>query len=122
MVSARPDRLSADPHRRFVMKSIRIFAIAFASLVLGAVSTGSLSGCGETDEAFDCAQVCSAYDDCVDGDTDQTECVSACEDWADENQDNADRLDDCENCLDGNSCVESAFQCLDECAFIPTSE
>ena len=102
------------------MKSFHVFAVALASLVLGA--TLSLGGCGEADEAFDCAQVCNAYNDCVNDDTDFTECSNSCQDWADENSANEDRLDACAECIDSDdSCAEQVFGCGLQCAFIPTS-
>jgi hypothetical protein len=96
------------------MKTLLI-ASAFTTLV-----TLGILGCDEADETIDCAQICSKYNDCIDDDVDQTECIDQCEDKADRNDDAADAVDDCENCLDGTSCVEATFQCGIQCApFLP---
>jgi hypothetical protein len=89
--------------------------------IIAAVSLFAAPACDDVDKTLDCSSICSKYDDCV-GNVDQDMCVDSCKDWADQNQDNADRLDACENCVDDRSCTESAFQCIAECAFIPTSK
>jgi hypothetical protein len=97
------------------MNAVRT-ALALVSLLCLTVSPA----CDEVDEALDCASICDKYNDCVSSDIDQDECRDSCEEWADENQENADRLDDCQSCVDDRSCVESGFQCIAQCAFIPT--
>jgi hypothetical protein len=94
---------------------------AILASIIAAVSLFAVPACDEADEAFDCANVCDKYDECV-GDVDTDQCIDSCTDWADENENNADRLDDCEECVEDRSCVESAFGCVAECAFIPTSK
>ena len=63
----------------------------------------------------------TSRDECVGNSVDHDTCVDSCKDWADENEGNADRLDACQECVDDRSCTESAFGCIAECAFIPTS-
>src|SRR5690606_31553435 len=95
-------------------RTTSIMSACFAALM-----ALSLGACDEVEHTLDCAEVCDTYNDCVDDDVDRTECVDSCTDFADENQSNADRIEACASCVDDQSCVESGFQCLDECAFIP---
>jgi hypothetical protein len=102
------------------MRSIRILGPALVLGLLAGILVGTQPGCDDVDKTFDCAAVCNKVEECV-TDLDHDQCVDSCKDWADENQDNADRLDDCHDCLDDHSCVGSAFQCVAQCAFIPTT-
>lgn len=89
------------------------------SLCVAAAAALFLTACEEVEHTLNCAEVCDTYNDCVDDDVDRTECIDACTDFADQNQSNADRTEACAECVDGMSCVDSAFQCIDDCAFIP---
>jgi hypothetical protein len=87
-----------------------LFLIATAAVPV----TVTLTGCDDIDQAFDCAQICQRYEDCIDQDYDVDACTDRCEDNADESDDFADQADACENCLDDRSCAGS-FPCIDEC-------
>jgi hypothetical protein len=86
-------------------------AILFA---LAALTPFALSACDDIDQAFDCAQICQRYDDCVDSDYDVDGCTDRCETNADESDDFADQADACESCLDDRTC-SGIFPCIDEC-------
>jgi hypothetical protein len=78
-----------------------------------------LVGCGEAEEAYNCATICETYDDCADElnvDIDVTACTSECETEADESEDFKSDAEACQECIDQNaSCVENV-PCVNECA------
>jgi hypothetical protein len=74
--------------------------------------------CSDADEAYDCANICEKYSDCIDDDLDELDCIDRCEDNADADSDFADMADDCEACIDDESCVDAAVECTDECAVV----
>lgn len=95
------------------MKRLLINALTTIPLV-GALALIP-TGCSDVEEAYDCARVCSRYEDCFDEDFDTTQCASDCEDMADESDAYAERVSNCEACIDDRSCSGS-FACVDECA------
>jgi hypothetical protein len=90
-----------------------------SGILFGCIAGLGLTGCGETEEAFNCAEICETYEDCADGlgaDVDYTECVSSCENEADMDQNFAEKADSCASCLSaGDSCTGN-YGCVDECA------
>jgi hypothetical protein len=93
--------------------------LIIATVLASFVSLG-LVACDEADEAIDCAKICEKYDECIDEETDVTQCIDECEDTADQNDDLADQADDCESCIDDRSCTGATFNCAIECApFLP---
>jgi hypothetical protein len=77
-----------------------------------------LVGCGEAEEAYNCATICETYDDCADElnvDIDVTACTSECETEADESEDFKSDAEACQECIDQNaSCLENV-PCVNEC-------
>jgi hypothetical protein len=73
--------------------------------------------CSEAEDAVDCAQVCSRYDQCAKGDQKRTDCAAQCRDNAKDSDAFRDSLRKCEDCLDGeNSCVGDVLSCTPACA------
>jgi hypothetical protein len=78
-----------------------------------------LAGCGETEEAYNCAEICETYGDCADAlgqDVDVTSCTSECETESDRSEDFKDDAEACQNCLDANAECSENLPCIDECA------
>jgi hypothetical protein len=99
------------------MKNITNWLIS--SILFGGIAALGLTGCGETEEAFNCAEICETYEDCASGlgaDVDVTECVSSCENEADMDQDFADKADACASCLSIDASCTENYGCVDECA------
>ncbi len=73
--------------------------------------------CSEAEDAIDCAQVCSRYDECAKGDQKRSDCASQCRDNAQDSDAFRDSLRKCEDCLDGDrSCAADVFACGPSCA------
>lgn len=78
-------------------------------------------GCSEAERTYDCAQICEKYEECVDDELDNTDCIDSCEDQGDNDADFADMASDCEDCLDDTSCTEAAAKCTTTCAEVIAS-
>lgn len=93
-----------------------------ASVFLGCVALGGLSGCGEAAELYNCARICEAAGDCADMaglDLDVTSCIDECEDEADQSAEFAEDAEACQECLDaGEECTAENIPCVDECASV----
>lgn len=91
----------------------------FSGILFGSIATLGLTGCGEAEEAYNCAEICETYGDCagrLGADVDVTECVSSCESEADQDENFADKADQCATCLSADeSCTEN-YGCVDDCA------
>jgi len=72
-------------------------------------------GCDDAEAAFDCHQVCSRYESCIDSDYDVSECRDRCRDKAKEDDTWKDKADACESCIDDRSCTSATFACATEC-------
>lgn len=96
------------------MKKIIIYGIlTSAALIL-------VPACSEDSEAgrtVDCAQICSAYSECV-TDIDELSCASECEDKADADSSYQQSASACEVCLEGKACAE-AEPCWASCPAMP---
>jgi hypothetical protein len=99
---------------------INMFFKKLAVLVvlgLGMAACGDDDPITAVDRSTDCANICGKYGDCVGGDDfDEDECQDQCSDM--KSDDDTSDIDQCEECVDDKSCVDSAFQCLSECAGI----
>jgi hypothetical protein len=90
-------------------------ALAVALFAAAAMTAG---GCKAVEEYYDCAYICSEYQNCVDDSYDVRDCTDRCEDRADEDEDFADRADSCQTCIDDRSCAEQSVACAVDCAGI----
>jgi hypothetical protein len=90
-----------------------------SGILFGCIAGLGLTGCEETEEAYNCAEICETYSDCageLGADVDVTECVTSCENEADMSQDFKEDAERCQNCLSAaDSCTES-LPCANECA------
>ena len=93
--------------KKILIPILTISALAFLDL-----------GCSEADRTFDCADICGKYEECVEDEFDNSECIDTCEDKADNDEDFEEKVDECENCLDSTSCAEATAKCTDECAVV----
>lgn len=84
-------------------------------LLVGVPVTVGLVGCDEAESAFDCHQVCSRYQTCVDDDYDVSACRDRCRTNADNDESYKDKADACEACIDDKSCAGGVFSCATEC-------
>lgn len=46
-----------------------------------------MTGCGEAEQIYDCAEICDSYSTCIDNDVSEVDCTSACESHGDEDMD-----------------------------------
>ncbi|MCA9582533.1 MAG: hypothetical protein KC416_12115 [Myxococcales bacterium] len=90
------------------------FFLALAALAIPLVGIG---GCTEeVDNALDCSGICERYADCFDDNYDVDGCYDRCTDEANDNEDFEQKADTCAACIEGQSCVEGAFECGTQCA------
>lgn len=75
-------------------------------------------GCGETEAAFDCAQICNKYQECGNASYDVSACTSRCRNSAEDDTAFQNKADACEDCIDDRSCIGAVFNCGTECAGI----
>lgn len=90
-----------------------------SGVLFGGVAALVPAGCGEAEEAYNCAEICETYEDCADAlgaDVDYTMCVSSCETEADMDEDFADKADSCASCLSVDASCTENYGCVDECA------
>ena len=92
-------------------------------LLSGILLTGiaGLAGCGETEEAYNCAEICETFGDCAEEigqDLDVTSCASDCETESDESEAFKDDAEACQECLDANAECSDNLPCIDECAAV----
>jgi hypothetical protein len=78
----------------------------------------AITSCDEIDEAFDCQQVCSRYQDCFDSSYDVGRCRANCRARADNDSSVKAAADACEACIDDMSCSGATFNCGASCASI----
>jgi hypothetical protein len=90
----------------------RLFAVL--ALGLGLATTS----CDDIDEAFDCQQVCSRYQDCFDASYDVGRCRDNCRARAANDTSVKAAADSCEACIDDMSCSGATFNCAASCASI----
>lgn len=91
------------------MRSLILSLTVAAGLVAGI--TSSNVGCSAADAAYDCHQVCSRYKECIDKDSDETNCASKCRDKAADDASYRKKADDCEACINDKSCAGAALGC-----------
>lgn len=92
-------------------------------LLSGILFTGiaGLAGCGETEEAYNCAEICETFGDCAEElnqDLDVTSCASDCETESDESEAFKDDAEACQECLDANAECSENLPCIGECAAV----
>ena len=99
--------------KRLLDDRVSIVVTLLMAAVLAALM---LWGCGSAENTWNCAEICEAYEDCVDEGTDVSECTSSCLEQAEKDDSYAAQVDECEACIDDKSCLEGAFQCSLACA------
>ena len=96
-----------------------------AVLFLGAALAGIIafmgaSGCDETQNAWNCSDLCNRYQDCFDKSYDVSGCSSRCQTLANNNQIQDERANACQNCMNQNSCnMATPFNCPDCVGIVP---
>ncbi|HWN72137.1 MAG TPA: hypothetical protein VNM90_31075 [Haliangium sp.] len=92
-------------------------------LLSGALFAGiaglGMAGCGETKEAYNCAEICETYSDCASKlniDVDVTECVTSCENKADKDEEFKQDAEACQECLSPADSCKDSLPCASECA------
>ena len=85
---------------------VRSLVLAGALLAAG--------GCDKIEQVYNCNDVCSRWQSCVDSEYDVAMCTETCDMEADMDADFAQRVSDCEACLDDRSCSES-ISCTADC-------
>jgi hypothetical protein len=89
-----------------------------ALFILGVTSTAmGLGACDsdEGDELLQCTDICTAYIDCTDSETDLDDCIAQCED---QESNTSPEFEGCEDCVDQNACEAGQWQCASECAAV----
>ena len=89
-----------------------------ALFILGVTSTAAgLGACDsdEADELLQCSDICTAWIDCTDSETDFNDCVDRCED---QESNTTPDFELCEDCVDTNACEADEWQCSSECAAV----
>jgi hypothetical protein len=76
------------------------------------------AGCDDAEEAFDCQQVCSRYQDCYDANYDVGACRARCRTASDNNPSIRNDANQCEACMDDMSCASTIFNCAAPCSSI----
>jgi hypothetical protein len=95
--------------------------IAYSIVTLSALIL--VPACSEDSEAgrtVDCAQICSAYSECI-TEVDELSCTSECEDKADADSSYQQSASACEVCLEGKACAE-AEPCWASCPAMPATQ
>jgi hypothetical protein len=95
--------------RNWLFATVVMFATSTAAIGLGACDSD------EGDELLQCADICNAYIDCTNAETDLDDCVSACED---QESNTSPEFEGCEDCVDSNACENNVWQCQTECAAV----
>ena len=94
----------------------------FSAMSLTAVLAATQPGCDNAERIYNCAEICDKYDECIDDDLDNEECIDSCTDKAASSEAEEDRADACQECIDGESCTASVFNCSAECAGFVTPQ
>ena len=98
----------------------RKVTVMFLGAALAAiVSFVGAGGCDDTQNAFNCSDLCNRYQSCFDMSFDTRSCTDRCEDLADDSQNFDERANRCQNCLNQNACVDAAFNCPDCAGIVP---
>jgi len=98
------------------MNSLRIMMKKFSVMIVGValaavVSFVGAGGCDETQNAFNCSDLCNRYRDCFDHNYNTSACSSRCQDLANNSQNFDERANSCQNCMNDNSCAAATFNC-----------
>jgi hypothetical protein len=96
-------------------------AVLFVGAALAAiVSLVGAGGCDETQNAWNCSDLCNRYQDCFDNNYDVNACNSRCQTLANNNQIADERANACQNCMNENSCaMATTFNCPDCAGIVP---
>jgi hypothetical protein len=95
-----------------------------AGVILGAalaaiVTFVGAGGCDETQNAFNCTDLCNRYQDCFDQNYDVSACSSRCQNLANDSQNFDERANSCQNCMNDNSCAGAALTCPSCAGIVP---
>lgn len=88
-----------------------LFAFGLATTTLAVTACDSDEG----DELLQCADICNAFIDCTNAETDLDDCIDRCED---QQSNTAPAFEACEDCVDSNACESNEWQCGAECAAV----
>ena len=83
------------------------------------VSFAGAGGCEDTQNAFNCNDLCNRYQSCFDKSYNTGACEDRCTNIADTSTAAHDRANACQNCLNQNSCAGAAFNCPDCAGLVP---
>jgi hypothetical protein len=95
-----------------------LIKLGLAFLPLVGLLAVSSPGCDNIERIYNCDQICDKYKECADENYDDDACGERCRDNAAASEAFEDKADDCQACIDGESCVEAAFECGTECSGI----
>lgn len=85
----------------------------FAAAAVAAYGCDDDDTIQETEDFFDCAAACDAWDDCID-DFDESDCVDRCDDNRDQGIVSDQRVENCNDCLNAWAC-QGPNPCEAEC-------
>ena len=91
------------------MNSLQIMMKKFSVMIVGValaavVSFVGAGGCDETQNAFNCSDLCNRYRDCFDHNYNTSACSSRCQDLANNSQNFDERANSCQNCMRATLC------------------
>jgi hypothetical protein len=95
--------------------SVMVVGAALAAIV----SFVGAGGCDETQNAYNCSDLCNRYRDCFDQTYDTSACSSRCQTQANNSQNFDERANSCQNCLNENSCAGAALTCPSCAGIVP---
>ena len=82
-----------------------MLAGAALACVLSFVGAG---GCEETQNAFNCSDLCNRYRECFNPAYDVVQCQDRCRNVANSSRTNHDMANTCQDCLNQSSCADAA--------------
>jgi hypothetical protein len=95
--------------RNWLFATLLAFGVSMSALAVSACDSD------EADELLQCADICNAYIDCTNADTDLDACIDRCED---QESNTTPAFEGCEDCVDSNACEQNEWQCATECAAV----
>jgi hypothetical protein len=95
---------------------MKIWHVAFLALAL-TVACADDDPIEQINEDITCEAICDRYQDCFVASYDVDDCKDRCLERADD-PNHEDEENVCESCIDGASCTQAAFTCINECAGI----
>jgi len=98
----------------------KVVVMIMGAALAAIVSFVGAGGCDETQNAFNCSDLCNRYQDCFDKNYDANACSIRCQDSANDSQNFDERANSCQNCLNENSCAQATtFNCPSCVGIVP---